>query len=109
LKILYQQGSLAHLGNINIPLKLGFLGDFRVARVTVEDCLDKVPNRFALVLLVAKRAKQLLRGVTPTSATKTSNKYIVNSLREVASNKVKFHEEEGALSPEDQIVKDLNR
>ncbi len=80
-----------------------------MARVTVEDCLDKVPNRFALVLLVAKRAKQLLKGVTPTSATKLSNKYIVNSLREVASRKVKFHENESGMSVEDQIIRDLNR
>ena len=54
-----------------------------MARVTVEDCMDKVPNRFALVLLVAKRAKQLLKGSDCTVATK-NNKYIVNSLREVA-------------------------
>jgi DNA-directed RNA polymerase subunit omega len=80
-----------------------------MARVTVEDCLDKVPNRFALVLLVSKRAKQLLRGVTPTSATKTSNKYIVNSLREVASRKVRFYEDENGMGVEDQIIRDLNR
>ncbi|MBX9767053.1 MAG: DNA-directed RNA polymerase subunit omega, partial [Bdellovibrionales bacterium] len=35
-----------------------------MARVTVEDCLDKVPNRFSLVMLVAKRAKQLMKGDT---------------------------------------------
>ena len=41
-----------------------------MARVTVEDCLDKVTNRFALVLLVAKRAKQLMKGAEMTVATK---------------------------------------
>lgn len=80
-----------------------------MARVTVEDCLDKVPNRFALVLLVAKRAKQLLKGVTPTSATKSGNKYIVNSLREVAGGKVKFRKGDNDLSFEEQIGRDLNR
>ncbi len=81
-----------------------------MARVTVEDCLDKVPNRFALVLLVAKRAKQLLKGATPTSSVKAENKYIVNSLREVASKKVAFSDLlDTDLSVDDQIVRDLNR
>ncbi len=60
-----------------------------MARVTVEDCLDKVENRFALVLLVAKRAKQLLKGSAPTVSGK-NNKYIVNALREVAAGTVHF-------------------
>lgn len=60
-----------------------------MARVTVEDCLDKVDNRFALVLLVAKRAKQLLKGSSPTVSSK-NNKYIVNALREVAAGHVFF-------------------
>jgi len=60
-----------------------------MARVTVEDCLDKVHNRFALVLLVAKRAKQLLKGSDLTVPTK-NNKYIVGSLREVAAGNVIF-------------------
>ena len=37
-----------------------------MARVTVEDCLDKTYNRFSLVMLVAKRAKQIIRGAEPT-------------------------------------------
>ena len=81
-----------------------------MARVTVEDCLDKVPNRFALVLLVAKRAKQLLKGAAPTAAVKDGNKYIVNSLREVADRKVKFVEPTSdQMSIDDQILRDLNR
>ena len=79
-----------------------------MARVTVEDCLDKVPNRFALVLLVAKRAKHLLKGVTPTSAAKSGNKYIVNALREVAADGVSFKRQD-ELSFEEQIGRDLNR
>jgi DNA-directed RNA polymerase subunit omega len=76
-----------------------------MARVTVEDCLDKVDNRFALVLLVSKRAKQLLKGSAPT-VTQKNNKYIVNALREVAHGSVHF---EGATDHNEQIVADLNR
>ncbi|MCM2280640.1 MAG: DNA-directed RNA polymerase subunit omega [Bdellovibrionaceae bacterium] len=62
-----------------------------MARVTVEDCLDNVENRFALVLLVAKRAKQLLKGSASTVSGK-NNKYIVNALREVAAGTVRFEQ-----------------
>ena len=37
-----------------------------MARVTVEDCLENIDNRFALVILAAQRARQLLKGATPT-------------------------------------------
>ena len=60
-----------------------------MARVTVEDCLDKVENRFALVLLVSKRAKQIMKGDQPTVSTK-NNKVVVTSLREVAIGNVYF-------------------
>ena len=81
-----------------------------MARVTVEDCLDKVENRFSLVLLVSKRAKQLLKGVTPTKAVRPNNKYIVNALREVAASKVAFRtDNEAGLTPKQQIERDLNR
>ena len=36
-----------------------------MARVTVEDCLEKIPNRFALVVLASERARQLSRAATP--------------------------------------------
>jgi DNA-directed RNA polymerase subunit omega len=36
-----------------------------MARITVEDCLGKVPSRFELVILASKRAKQLLKGAKP--------------------------------------------
>ncbi len=80
-----------------------------MARVTVEDCISKVDNRFALVLLVAKRAKQLLKGSASTVSMK-NNKYIVNALREVASGSVYFDNQ--ATNAEErmkQIEKDLNR
>lgn len=79
-----------------------------MARVTVEDCLDKVKNRFSLVLLVSKRAKQLLKGDTCTTPGR-NNKYIVNALREVASGHVFFDIDEGKGSAEEQIQKDLVR
>ena len=59
-----------------------------MARITVEDCLEKIPNRFELVLLAAKRAKQLLKGSRPL--VETENKEIVTSLREVADGKVRM-------------------
>lgn len=79
-----------------------------MARVTVEDCLENLPNRFALVLLVAKRAKQLLKGSEMTVATK-GNKYIVSSLREVAAGNVGFSMDPDRGTPEQQIEKDLNK
>lgn len=57
-----------------------------MARITVEDCLEKVPNRFELVLVAARRAKQLLKGARPL--VEASNKEVVKALREVASGKV---------------------
>ncbi len=60
-----------------------------MARVTVEDCLKRVDNRFALVHLVSKRAKQLLKGSQPV-ITRVRNKYVVTSLREVAAGLVTF-------------------
>lgn len=79
-----------------------------MARVTVEDCLEKVPNRFALVLLVTKRAKQLLKGAEMTVATR-GNKNIVASLREVAMGNVAFEYGLDRGTPEEQIQKDLNK
>lgn len=78
-----------------------------MARITVEDCLEQLPNRFALVMLVAKRAKQLIKGSTPTLSAK-DNKKIVLALREVAHGTVNFDgiDERRALS---EISRDLNR
>ncbi len=57
-----------------------------MARITVEDCLKKVPSRFALVLLAAARTKQLLKGSKPR--VQSDNREIVVGLREIASGKV---------------------
>jgi DNA-directed RNA polymerase subunit omega len=58
-----------------------------MARITVEDCLEKVPNRFELVILASKRAKQLFKGAKPLL--ETDNREIVTALREVAAGKVR--------------------
>ena len=79
-----------------------------MARITVEDCLEKVANRFSLVMLVAKRAKQLMKGSHLTVAT-DDNKNIVNALREVAHGSVLFEPDTTSGTPEEQIEKDLNR
>jgi DNA-directed RNA polymerase subunit omega len=60
-----------------------------MARVTVEDCLPMVDNRFALVLLSTKRTRQLMAGARPLLAA-GKNKPTVQSLREIATGKVRF-------------------
>lgn len=57
-----------------------------MARITVEDCLDHVGNRFELVLLGARRAKQLLKGARPL--VESDNKEVVTALREIAAGEV---------------------
>ncbi len=57
-----------------------------MARVTVEDCLMKIPNQFELAILGAMRAQQLLNGARPL--VKTNNREIVVALREIAAGKV---------------------
>jgi len=57
-----------------------------MARITVEDCLKKVPSRFALVHIAAERARQLIKG--SPAFVKTDNKAVVTALREVASGYV---------------------
>jgi len=62
-----------------------------MARITVEDCLHEVPNRFELALLGAMRAKQLLRGARPLIARDSrDNKEVVVALREIAAGVVKL-------------------
>ena len=57
-----------------------------MARITVEDCLAKIPNRFELVVVAARRAKELLKGAPPL--VRSENKEVVTSLREIAAGKV---------------------
>jgi len=59
-----------------------------MARVTVEDCLEELPNRFSLVLVAAERTRQLLKGADPLVENDQANKEAVLSLREIAASKV---------------------
>ena len=61
-----------------------------MARITVEDCLQHVNNRFALVILAAERARQLAKGATPQVI--CSNRWAVTALREIAAGGVSFQE-----------------
>ena len=67
-----------------------------MARVTVEDCVDKVPNRFELVLLAGHRARTISSGA-PITVERDNDKNPVVSLREIAAE---------TISPED-IKEDL--
>ncbi len=58
-----------------------------MARVTVEDCVDKVTNRFDLVLVAAQRARQISAGA-PLEVERDNDKNAVVSLREIAEEKV---------------------
>ncbi|MFM1848949.1 MAG: hypothetical protein RL417_2423 [Pseudomonadota bacterium] len=61
-----------------------------MARITVEDCLTKETNRFALVQLAAKRTKQILQGGKVVLQEPTTNKAVVTALREIAGGQVRF-------------------
>ncbi|MDY0329922.1 MAG: DNA-directed RNA polymerase subunit omega [Thiomonas sp.] len=54
-----------------------------MARITVEDCLEKIPNRFQLVLVATYRARMLEQGHSPKLETK--DKPAVTALREIAA------------------------
>jgi DNA-directed RNA polymerase subunit omega len=58
-----------------------------MARITVEDCLANIPNRFELVLMASKRARQLAHGADPLLP-QSDDKPTVLALREIAANKV---------------------
>ena len=59
-----------------------------MARITVEDCLENMQNRFALVLIAAKRAKELMKDGEPMISNDKENKEVVTSLREIAAGYV---------------------
>lgn len=61
-----------------------------MARVTVEDCLDVIPNRFQLAMVASKRAKQLYKGAEPLIENKSGNKKVVLALREIAAGAIKY-------------------
>jgi DNA-directed RNA polymerase subunit omega len=69
-----------------------------MARITIEDCMEKVPNRFHLVRMASIRAKQLKKGALPLLKSE-ENKHVVMSLREIAAGLVKPGEAEPAPEP----------
>ena len=71
-----------------------------MARITVEDCLENVENRFALVLLAAKRARQLMRGSVDPTVPWENDKATVVALREIATGHTDFSDaHEASLIP----------
>jgi DNA-directed RNA polymerase subunit omega len=70
-----------------------------MARVTIEDCLKKVNNRFTLVHLGAKRVIQLRKGATPL-VNAPKNKEVVVALREIAAGLVNF-DSIGQIEPDE--------
>ena len=74
-------------------------GGLQVARITVEDCLKQVPNRFLLVNMVAKRVRQIREG-SEYLVSSPKNEDIVVSLREVAAGRIRLKFEEEDTPPQ---------
>ncbi len=73
-----------------------------MARITVEDCSEKIPNMFQLVLVASKRARQLANGAEPMVDWENDKPTVV-ALREVAEGYIT----ESILSERDQPMEDL--
>lgn len=63
-----------------------------MARVTVEDCLKRIPSRFMLVHLTTKRVRQLIEG--SPRLVKSTNENVVTALREISAGKVFLKEDQ---------------
>ena len=74
-----------------------------MARITVEDCIDKFPSRFELVLVASNRARKLHAGEQPTIE-KDNDKNTVIALREIATETIKSEELKSDLVEEYQTV-----
>ena len=59
-----------------------------MARITVEDCVSKIPNHFDLTLTAARRARQLENGTSPLVDDVRNNKPTVTALREIAAGQI---------------------
>lgn len=68
-----------------------------MARITVEDCLLNCENRFALVHIAVKRARELFKGINPLIHCK--NREVVTALREIALGKIGYSDEDVEGSP----------
>ncbi|MCQ2741204.1 MAG: DNA-directed RNA polymerase subunit omega [Alphaproteobacteria bacterium] len=67
-----------------------------MARVTVEDCIDKIPNRYELLMIAAQRAKDIASG-SPILVDRDNDKNSVVALREIAEEKVSIEELQRSL------------
>jgi DNA-directed RNA polymerase subunit omega len=76
-----------------------------MARVTVEDCLEREENRFALVVLAAQRTRHLMKGAAQLVHSK--NKAAVTALREIAAAKVRY--ERPSHEAVQEYIEELNR
>ncbi len=79
-----------------------------MARVTVEDCLEQVENRFALVLLAAQRTRQLMKGDEALVDNSTDNKEAVTALREIAAGAITL-DDLARIRAENERVDELER
>ncbi len=85
-----------------------------MARITVEDCLENVENRFELVLLAARRARQILAGSDPM-VPEDNDKATVIALREIADGLIsntgmddmEAKQAMSAISTEDELIKEI--
>lgn len=77
-----------------------------MARVTVEDCLARIPNRFELVLVASARARQLCQGAEPLVPLE-NDKTTVISLREIATGKVGAEILKVRDEPEERLARAL--
>ena len=85
-----------------------------MARITVEDCLEHVDNRFDLVLLAARRARQIAQGADPLVPAE-NDKPTVIALREIAENLVTINtmdemeaqREIERITNDDQLVREI--
>ncbi|AUX61217.1 DNA-directed RNA polymerase subunit omega [Simonsiella muelleri] len=59
-----------------------------MSRITVEDCISKIPNHFDLTLAAARRARQLENGTSPLIDDVRNNKATVTALREIAAGQI---------------------
>jgi DNA-directed RNA polymerase subunit omega len=74
-----------------------------MARITVEDCIDKFPSRFELVLVASQRAKKLHSGDAPT-VEKNNDKHTVIALREIADSTITVDQMKENLIQEHQTI-----
>ena len=78
-----------------------------MARITVEDCIDKFESRFELVLVASNRARKLYSGENPT-VERDNDKNTVISLREIAEETISIDEMKNKLIEEYQTVSEQN-